>query len=82
MKRLLGSYLLGAVLVVAIIMIVKLAHSTAGFPPISVIAQQLNIAAGRPLPKGVVWNGRPWFFYVISASQSANGDYNVRLRAR
>ena len=71
-----------AVMAIVLIVVMRYALSAGGYPPIPVIAAQLDIAAGRQLPKGVIWNNRPWFFYITSARQLPDGEYDVRLKAR
>ncbi len=74
--------LISAVIYIIAVMIILIAqlplgHGATAFPPVAYIAQQLNISAGQQLPKGVIWNGRPYFFYVVSAKELANGKYAV-----
>lgn len=75
------AYLLIVLVAVAIVASI-VANSTPVFPPISAIAAELNISAGQTLPKGVVWQGRPYYFYIVSARQLPNGRYAVVLAAR
>lgn len=72
------------VAVIAIVLIVafRAAHPAGAYPPISTIAAELNLSIGQQLPKGVIWQGRPFFFYIIGARESGNGEYDVRLKAR
>lgn len=57
-------------------------YGASGFPPLSYLASELGVAQGAPLPKGVIWNGRPFVFYITSAQEHANGRYTVELQAR
>lgn len=79
---LLISTLLLAVATMIVAMKLHEAWSSERFPPIPAIAQQLNLATGVTLPKGVIWNGRPYFFVIQSAKQLPNGRYIVVLATR
>jgi hypothetical protein len=63
-------------------MALKKALSADSFPPISYLARELGVGNGAQLPKGIIWNGRPLFFYVIGAQQHPGGRYVVELQAR
>lgn len=63
-------------------MAIKLAYSGAVFPPLAYIAAELGVGRGAQLPKGVIYNGRPFFFYVISAQEHPGGRYTVEIQAR
>jgi len=63
-------------------MVIKKALGSSSFPPISYLASELGVGIGQPLPKGIIWNGRPLFFYVIGAQQHPGGHYTVELAAR
>ena len=74
---------IGALLIAALVLAsVPPGWSASAYPPISYLAGELNLAVGQPLPKGVIWNGRPFSFYIVGARQLPNGEYDVRLRAR
>lgn len=63
-------------------MALRQAMSLDSYPPISYLASELGVGRGAQLPKGVIWNGRPLFFYVIGAQQHSGGHYTVELQAR
>lgn len=61
---------------------VKRAYSGAMFPPLAYIAAELGIGRGSQLPKGVIYNGRPFFFYIINAQEHPGGRYTVEIQAQ
>ncbi len=76
-----------AIIVIGIIVIAMLAfaykaRSVGVFPPLAYLASELGVGRGAQLPKGVIYNGRPFFFYVINAQEHGNGRYTVELQAR
>jgi len=73
-----------SLLAIAISLLTLMAHARASsiYPPIGYLASELWPDKTKPLPKGVVYNGRPFFFYVVRARELPNGEYDVRIKAR
>jgi hypothetical protein len=72
-------------LAVFVMMYLLLAGSTyagGAFPPLSFLAGQLGVSRGQQLPKGVIWNGRPYTFVIVGASEHPGGRYTVEIQAR
>ncbi len=67
---------------VLMVLVVRRALAVDLFPPLSYLASELGVGRGAQLPKGIIYNGRPFFFYVIGAQEHPNGRYTVELQAR
>lgn len=52
------------------------------YPPVAYLASELGFNKTQPLPKGVIYNGRPFFAYIVSARAVGNGEYDVRIVLR
>ena len=61
---------------------ISASHAGGAFPPIAYLSSQLGVSRGQQLPKGVIWNGRPFTFYVLGATEHPGGRYTVELQAR
>jgi hypothetical protein len=55
-------------------------QANTSFPPIGALQQQLNVYPGTPLPKLVVWGGRSFQPYYLSAYDRGNGVYTVTVK--
>ncbi len=74
--------LVGAALILALAWATNYALASAAYPPIAYLSSQLGIGSGQQLPKGIIYNGRPFFFYIVGAHERGNGRYIVELQAR
>jgi hypothetical protein len=70
------------IFVIAVMIIGVRAKASALYPPLSFLASDMGITKGQPLPKGVIWNGRPYYFYIEDAQERPGGKYTVELQAR
>ncbi len=73
--------IVGLAICLAAVMIIYTAHGMSVYPPLAYLASELGVSKGVQLPKGVVWNNRPFFFYITSAQEHPNGRYTVELQA-
>jgi hypothetical protein len=78
----LAFLIIGAAIYIIFIMIMLAAHGAPTYPPLGYLASELHIGAGTQLPKGVVYNGRPFFFYIVGGHDHGNGRYTVELQAK
>lgn len=63
-------------------MAIQLAYSGTVFPPLAYLAAELGVGRGAQLPKGVIYNGHPFFFYITNAQEHPGGRYTVEIQAR
>ena len=74
--------LVGAGLILALAWAANYALASTTYPPVAYLAGQLGLASGQQLPKGVIYNGHPFYFYIVGAHERGNGRYIVELQAR
>lgn len=58
------------------------ADAASAYPPVAYLAAELGLNKTQPLPKGVIYNGRPFFAWIVSARAVGNGEYDVRIALR
>lgn len=74
-------WIAGACYVVIVLYVgANLLQAGTAFPPIGALQQQLNVYPGTPLPKLVVWGGRSFQPYYLSAYDRGNGVYTVTVK--
>jgi hypothetical protein len=80
-RSILTFILVGLVIFILAMLIVG-SRASDTYPPLSFLASEMGIIKGQLLPKGVIWNGRPYYFYVINAQEHPDGKYTVEFQAR
>lgn len=75
-------FVIAGLVIFVLAMLIVGSRASGVFPPLSFLASDMGITKGQPLPKGVIWNGRPYYFYIEDAQEHPGGKYIIELQAR